>query len=902
MSGNQLVDANGARVRLVGTNYGDHPQAFVGSWTRDASGVYTGQPAGPCGDGAKIKGQGFNGVNLVAEWGWLETSSTYNVFQYNNPPSADRGLPVLKKIVDCLTAPPNGLFVIIKLHADADCRNYLPGAPDSQLDCTTDWTNLNAFLNSAPALGTQYCTAKPTSRFTEDFRTAMTDSFYKTPASPGYSDGNGMDHLIRLWREISNLFATNNMVVGYDLLNEPTRPRSNNGDAPRCNTQTALPGDIVQAYQSRVSDIISILRSVNPSHPVTDNHVVVVQPAPFFEYNAIQSNLIAFSDPNQMLSYHWYRDVYPTSSGSWTACSDDLVTLDGMWDNKDGAVCYPDPSHPTVPCYPAGSCGTTSFQLLQLQQKFPNEAISIGEVGDIYQNSPGDINQRWNLKSIQILLNHNSVAYFYYGEKDCGPCTWTSDLGRTPVWPFASCLSATTVTSTQVSLSWSSAIASPQTTSGVTYKVYRDNSANPISSLTTNTTTDSPPAGTSTHTYQVQAVDSNNFLTVTGPATTVNMPSSTATDFNLVTNSACPRVYGTTGGSYRGDASSLITISSFNWLSSQITLSSTVSPSGPIVGLGASSVWPSPNGNAVVSMDAYIPGSLGAGKYDVTVTGTCGTCSPSSSRSVTVSVYLAPDFGFLTQNGWAPFYLSVPQGNWQSAGIWVNSIAKFAGTVNVALSADPQLSQNGITFDTSLKTINLAASDSVIDNLIVTASSSTPRAEYCCLYVTGTSGALSHTIRVIVTVTTGVTGGSVLRGTLITLANRTQVRVETLNAGMQLRSYDMDNHQFVNTTINRFNSVIVDNYMVIMTTAYWPLITDQNPAQRVYVMFPNATWTLMPVTHLQVGFYLFQPETGTWARITNLYYHTGGSYTMYDIYNTPPGNYIANTYLDPVKQ
>jgi hypothetical protein len=256
----------------------------------------------------------------------------------------------------------------------------------------------------------------------------------------------------------------------------------------------------------------------------------------------------------------------------------------------------------------------------------------------------------------------------------------------------------------------------------------------------------------------------------------------------------------------------------------------------------------------------------------------------------------------MTQDG-SPQSITVVPGNWQSTGIWVNSLAKFAGTINVAVTADPQItSQSEITYYVTSPSMTLSSGGSLQNTLVVTASSSTPEATYCCIYVKGISGALSHLIKVSVTVKAGLIGGSVLSGTLITLANRTRVPVQTLSTGMQLRSYDMISNQFVNSTITGFNSVAVNNYMVIMTTAGWPLIVDQNPVQRVYVVFANATWTLMPVTQLQVGYYLFQPETGTLAMITNLYYHTGGSYTMYDIYNTAPSNYIANTYLDPVKQ
>jgi len=38
-----------------------------------------------------------------------------------------------------------------------------------------------------------------------------------------------------------------------------------------------------------------------------------------------------------------------------------------------------------------------------------------------------------------------------------------------------------------------------------------------------------------------------------------------------------------------------------------------------------------------------------------------------------------------------------------------------------------------------------------------------------------------------------------------------------------------------------------------------------------------------------------------WVSIINIQYQNSGIHTMYDIYTTTPGNYIANDYLDPLK-
>jgi hypothetical protein len=89
--------------------------------------------------------------------------------------------------------------------------------------------------------------------------------------------------------------------------------------------------------------------------------------------------------------------------------------------------------------------------------------------------------------------------------------------------------------------------------------------------------------------------------------------------------------------------------------------------------------------------------------------------------------------------------------------------------------------------------------------------------------------------------------------------------------------------------------------MTITTSNGRTLTTDQNPHQTLYVRLANGTVTLLPVTQLKVGYSVFDAPTETWVAITSIEYHTGGQYIMYDIYTSPPGNYIANGILDPLK-
>jgi hypothetical protein len=144
-------------------------------------------------------------------------------------------------------------------------------------------------------------------------------------------------------------------------------------------------------------------------------------------------------------------------------------------------------------------------------------------------------------------------------------------------------------------------------------------------------------------------------------------------------------------------------------------------------------------------------------------------------------------------------------------------------------------------------------------------------------------------------------GGSVAAGTMITLANGQQIPVEQLHAGMQLLSYDVTSHSYVITTITKFTTVTVFNEMTIKTSNGRTLVTDQNPAQKLYVKLAGGSVVLMPVTELKVGYHVFDALNQKWVTIKSIDYVNSGTYTMYDIYPTAPGNYIANGILDPYK-
>ncbi|TMI14000.1 hypothetical protein E6H35_05230 [Candidatus Bathyarchaeota archaeon] len=95
--------------------------------------------------------------------------------------------------------------------------------------------------------------------------------------------------------------------------------------------------------------------------------------------------------------------------------------------------------------------------------------------------------------------------------------------------------------------------------------------------------------------------------------------------------------------------------------------------------------------------------------------------------------------------------------------------------------------------------------------------------------------------------------------------------------------------------------VQTDNMLVIHTEDGQSLVTDNATIQKLWVRQSNGNTGWLSVTLLRAGDYLYRPLDREWTRVNQIDF-IRGSFTMYDIYNTAPGNYIANGYLDPTKR
>ncbi|MBI2936585.1 MAG: PEGA domain-containing protein [Thaumarchaeota archaeon] len=279
VSGNQIVDAYGSPVKMVGINYGH----FKGAYGLDPRNYHQ--------EAINIKNDGFNAVRLVVEWGNLETSANPSVFTYN-----ETGINDVLNMIDELTG--QGLYVIIKLHTDGEPRFR--------------YVNLKNFL------GDQYCNEDPD--IGNAFNTRLGDNFYYQ--SRAANPTGPFAHFSAMWEKLSETTRNNDKVAGYDLLNEPWT----------CITKTASEAVPIRAgWVNRVNELISDLRSNG------DNKIIFVEPAPM--WSRFGDEYVGFtftkqSDNNVVYSWHWYEGL-ASHSGAMTTCSGfpSMENLTRLWGN-----------------------------------------------------------------------------------------------------------------------------------------------------------------------------------------------------------------------------------------------------------------------------------------------------------------------------------------------------------------------------------------------------------------------------------------------------------------------------------------------------------------------------------------------------------------------------------------
>lgn len=141
--------------------------------------------------------------------------------------------------------------------------------------------------------------------------------------------------------------------------------------------------------------------------------------------------------------------------------------------------------------------------------------------------------------------------------------------------------------------------------------------------------------------------------------------------------------------------------------------------------------------------------SVPAGSYSLTATATdnLGQTATSAAVNITVSGGGTPDFSLAV----SPTAITVPQGGSNSATVTVTSVNSFSSATSLSVSSLP----SGVTASFSSSSVTPPAGGSANSTLTLSASSSAAPGTYTVV-VTGTSGSLTHSTNLSLTVNSTV--------------------------------------------------------------------------------------------------------------------------------------------------
>lgn len=199
--------------------------------------------------------------------------------------------------------------------------------------------------------------------------------------------------------------------------------------------------------------------------------------------------------------------------------------------------------------------------------------------------------------------------------------------------------------------------------------------------------------------------------------------------------SASPTILNINVGS---SSASTVTLNSQYAFAGNVNLGATISPSGPTASFNPASINLSAGGSGTSTLTVTTTSSTPIGSYTVTANATSGTRWHAVSLTVNVV-----DFA-LTAN---PVDLSIARGSSGTSIISANAINGFPGTVSLASASTP----SGLTLLIGPPRINCVPCGGS-STLTISTTSSTPTGLYN-VNVTGTNGALSHSLIIQVAVT-----------------------------------------------------------------------------------------------------------------------------------------------------
>jgi len=339
------------------------------------------------------------------------------------------------------------------------------------------------------------------------------------------------------------------------------------------------------------------------------------------------------------------------------------------------------------------------------------------------------------------------------------------------------------------------------------------------------------------------------------------------------------------------NGTSTITITSLSGFNSATTLSASGLPTGVTAAFATNPVTPPANGSAASTLTLTASSSATTGTATVTIAGTSGSTTHTTTINLTVNTAAQPNFTI----GASPSSVVVTQGGNGTSTVTVTSQNSFSSATTLSASGLP----SGVTAAFSTNPVTPPANGSATSTLTLTASA-TATTGTATVTVTGTSGSLTHSTAISLTVNSSVglqtavfdntlkapkcvnVGSGCDSGPSLLLGR------DTLAGGSEPNQPNTINSSCADGTSGTFHSDESNDRIVVSTTDGSTLAAGKT------VKVSATVWAYSGFTsdHLDL-YYTANANSPTWTLIGTITPAAAGAQTLSANYTLPSGSLQA---------
>ncbi|HYM78292.1 MAG TPA: hypothetical protein VE377_20130 [Candidatus Dormibacteraeota bacterium] len=339
------------------------------------------------------------------------------------------------------------------------------------------------------------------------------------------------------------------------------------------------------------------------------------------------------------------------------------------------------------------------------------------------------------------------------------------------------------------------------------------------------------------------------------------------------------------------NGTSTITVTSLNGFNSATTLSASGLPSGVTAAFSPNPVTPPANGNVTSTLTLTASSTATTGTATVTITGTSGSTTHTTTVSLTVNAAAQPNFTI----GASPSSVTVTQGGNGTSTITITSQNSFNSATALSASGLP----SGVTAAFSPTSVTPPANGSSTSTLTLTASA-TATTGTATVTVTGTSGTLTHSTTISLTVNSSVGLQTAVFDSTLKAPKCVSVSSgcdsgpslllgrDTMSGGAEPNQPNTINNSCADGTSGTFHSDESNDRLVVATTDGSSLAAGKT------VKVSATVWAYSSFTsdHLDL-YYTANANSPSWTLIGTIAPTAAGAQTLSATYTLPSGSLQA---------